>query len=352
MEVEAPVLMELGHESWILDSLRVALVQVDLAGVIVAVTGDASRLLEAGDLVGTATGDTFLPLTAIEDLARTPGDAVHGWTRELPFSSRSGRALLLRVRAVAHDAGHTVLFQEISEWRRLRLERDRLLQLATIGACMPTILHELKNPLTACLTSLELLVEDADDPSLQASLHAILCELRRIPLVLDGVGAVGRSLRAPVPMAVDHAVEQACSVLASKARARGVTLLREVETLPLLPFDTATLRAILSNLIMNALDACAAGGRIVVGLRLTPDRQSLELEVRDTGQGMSEQVRQSCTELFFTTKAHGSGIGLALCREACVAAGGRLTISSEPGLGTSVRLTLPVARGAADRLRA
>lgn len=117
-----------------------------------------------------------------------------------------------------------------------------------------------------------------------------------------------------------------------------------------MPLDAAVVRAIVFNLVTNAIHACRAGDAIALHARLVANGLALALTVSDTGTGMTHDVYTRCTELFFTTKPNGSGIGLALVRQAVTEAGGELTIESVPGFGTSITALIPVV--AAPRVAA
>lgn len=230
----------------------------------------------------------------------------------------------------------------------LQQERDRLLRIAAINEALPVLIHEIKNPLAAVTAAVELMIDDAKDENQQASLHAILRQLRRIRLTIDSVNLGNRELFASRHAAIDHALREALSILSAMALAHGVQLHSHVEDMPLLPLDPAVVRAILYNLITNSVDACKSGGEIWVRASLRRSEQLFELSVQDNGPGMSPEVLARCTELFFSTKAMGSGIGLALCHRVLEEAGGSLLIESEPGRGTRVTARAP-SNGAGER---
>jgi signal transduction histidine kinase len=112
--------------------------------------------------------------------------------------------------------------------------------------------------------------------------------------------------------------------------------------MPLLPLDPAVVRAVLFNLLVNSMHSCRSGGTVVVHARLVDEGRRFELTVADTGEGMTAEVYERCTELFYTTKRSGSGIGLALARRAAEGAGGALDIQSIIGVGTTVTVRVPV----------
>lgn len=321
----------------ILEGLPTALVVVDADGVVVRANRRAHDVLDRDTLVGT-------PLAAV--LGPWPLARSDGARAERVLVRRDGRRVVIGFSTSSLRGGATaVVFQDITPWQKLREERDRLMQLAMVGEALPTILHELKNPLAALNAAVEILIEDTPPGAIQDQLHAILQEARRLRLGFDGVGAVGRSLRSHRHHAIDQACREACRVLAVPAQAAGVSVRAHVADLPLLPLDPSVVRAVVFNLITNAIHACAPGDGIVLHARLRAGGMALELAVSDTGCGMTHEVYARCTELFFTTKRNGSGIGLALVHQAVTEAGGQLEIESVPGIGTCVTAIIPVLAG-------
>jgi signal transduction histidine kinase len=125
--------------------------------------------------------------------------------------------------------------------------------------------------------------------------------------------------------------------------------LNEEPALPPIIGDGDALHRVLENLIVNAVDSMPYGGRISVRARMTEipvaPVGSVAVEVVDTGSGIPSELVDRVFERGFTTKgpAGGSGLGLAICREILQAHGGRIELSSEPGRGTTVRISVPVA---------
>lgn len=234
-----------------------------------------------------------------------------------------------------------IAFQDITAFERTQAERDRLLQMASISEVMPAVLHELKNPLASITLMTELLLEDAGDET-RDRLHAMLGELRRLSLTLDGLGRFRHEVRSTRHWAIDHSLREAFALLEPQAASRGIVSVIDVPDMPLLPFDPAAVRAALFNLFTNSMQACMSGQRIVVSAAYDRPTATLTLTVSDTGPGMPPDVRARCTELFFTTKAKGSGIGLALCAGVAEAVDGTMTIDSTPGAGTRISLTFPI----------
>jgi signal transduction histidine kinase len=266
--------------------------------------------------------------------------------RVLDVTLPSGRHIVAGFSVSEIGAGpatrRLLVFQDITVWQQLREERDRLLQMAAVGLALPALLHELKNPLASVTTTVEVLLEEVEVGPVQTQLHAVLSELRRMRLSLEGVGAVGQRLRSARAGAVDLACREAWAIMSARARQAGMQSRCEVEDMPLLPLDPAVVRAIVYNLMANSIQSGTPGTTVNLYARLTDGGRTFELTVVDNGPGMAADVLARCTELFFTTRRTGSGIGLALVQRAAEEAAGVLEISSVPGYGTSAVLRVPV----------
>lgn len=334
--------LEAGLESRldVVDALDAGVLAVRADGVVARANPFATRVLRQGDLVGRPIAEILAPLERLLEPQAGP-DA----RRELVVALPDGAMAVLGFSVSAlHDlrrGDHWVfLFQEVSSFRELRVQRDRLIQMAALGDAMPTLLHELRNPLAAVTATLEVLVEDAPD-AMREDLYAVLSEVRRMNLGLQGIGGLARTAHAGSNTAIDHAIREACRLLAPNAQRRGVELHAIGQDLPLLALDRGAIAGIVFNLVKNAVEACKDGGNVWIDARLD-EGDTFVMSVRDDGVGMSVEVLARCTELFFTTKDMGSGIGLALCRQVAEASGGLLTIESLTQRGTTVTVRVPL----------
>jgi len=292
----------------------------------------------AREVVGDVVGLQFAGLFADQQVA---GDGARGG-RRIARVHRAGDVIVVGFTAQETVGGaRVVVFSDITQVEKLKAERDRLLRLAIIADLLPAVLHEVKNPLAAVTSVIEVALDEDQgmEPQLQRDLHTVLGELRRMRLTLDGVGIAGRELRSDRPGAVDHAVADAVRVLSPRARDLGIALDADIQATPLQPFSPDAFRAIVFNLVQNALQASRPGGTVHVAFVVVDGR--LRLTVEDDGAGMTPEVLARCRELFFTTKTRGSGIGLALVERLVTDAGGTVEIDSVVGAGTRIRITLP-----------
>jgi two-component system, NtrC family, sensor histidine kinase HydH len=339
----------------VLDALPVAVVVIDEDGKVVAANDRAGEILGCvpEDIAGCAIEELapgWKRLRPSESATPTPAPADDG-RFEFDHLRPDGTIVSVGLRESAlppdPETGRLRLlcFQDVTPIRRVQQERDRLLQLAAVSEVMPSVLHELKNPLAAATAALEIALEEATSGQLQLDLHAILCELRRALLTLDGVGLLRPTGVRVRHGAVDLALSETFRILDGQMRGKGLTGRCAVPALPLLPLDPSLVRALVFNLLNNPIQACRRGDAIELSARLRDG--ALEVVVADTGPGMTPEVLARCRELFFTTRPSGSGVGLALCQSVAQAAGGSLEIASERGSGTRVTVVLPVA--SADR---
>jgi signal transduction histidine kinase len=339
--------LELAHEA--LRSLPVALLVVRDDGVTLLANRRACAVLERepADVEGALVESYLAPLDRLlypsaqdERSARIRVALPSGRTASMGFSTSP-------IESARGEATHAIILKDITEIARVREERDRLLQIATVHEILPSILHEVKNPLAAIAAAAELLVEEAVEPGVRASAHAILNEARRMKLTLQGIGVVGRALRGARHAAIDHAIRNTCTILRGKADLHGVELSHAVSDLPLLLLDPGVTSGIVLNLLNNAIQATERGGAVRLAASLGEGGRDLVLSVADDGAGMTPEVLSRCREIFFTTKPRGTGIGLALCERAVTEAGGRIDIESAPGRGTTITLRVPIAPGRA-----
>jgi len=113
----------------------------------------------------------------------------------------------------------------------------------------------------------------------------------------------------------------------------------ERERLPRIEADEIQLEQLLMNLLLNAAQASEEGGLVRLTTSKTP--RGVRLVVEDRGCGMNQETRRRALEPFFTTKSRGTGLGLPICSKIVEAHGGRLSIASTRGAGTTVTVDLP-----------
>jgi signal transduction histidine kinase len=227
--------------------------------------------------------------------------------------------------------------------------RDRL---SAMGELASTVAHEIRNPLNAIVMSAQRLRREfldvspstgtQDGAELELLLGVVADESRRID---DIVQRFLEYARPPTlaPRATDLAAEVREIVEATRpmALSRGVTLDADVAGAAIAVIDPAQLRQAIDNLLRNAIEATQAGGQVAIVARSTGKGHSIE--VRDTGAGIAPDDLPRIFDLYFTTKAHGTGVGLAVTHQIVGAHGGTIEVDSKPGAGTRMTIRLPAA---------
>lgn len=266
-----------------------------------------------------------------------------------PFSlcrDLAAATLVFRFRPYQNQAmplaAWTVFIHRIDEEHSVRQQQTRLLEMATMNEVLPTFLHELKNPLASVMAICELVLEDVLPAEQREIFEGIYHESQRMKLAFDGLGTVSQNLTRNDAQDIGLALLEACSVFRPLLERLSIDLVVDLAPLPPLPLEAGGIRGMLFNLLNNAKQACQPGDTIRVAAALDQSGDHFCFAVSDSGSGMDAEVVKQCTDLFYTTKPMGSGVGMALCHAALAAYNGTLTIQSAPGEGTCVRACIPL----------
>lgn len=222
-------------------------------------------------------------------------------------------------------------------------------KLATVGELAAGIAHELNNPLATVSLRVESLLAD---PSLavqaRTALTVVEAEVERMGNLVANVLQFSRRGRRQVStLVMTDELANTLDLIHYQFRKRGVDVRREwaADVGPVLA-DRQQLRQVFLNLFTNALDAMPQGGILTLRVRpggLAEGPMQVVAEVADTGVGIRPEHLARVTDPFFTTKEEGkgTGLGLAICKRIIQEHGGRLTVASAVGKGTTVRIELP-----------
>jgi signal transduction histidine kinase len=228
----------------------------------------------------------------------------------------------------------------IAEREAAQADLNRQENMAAIGQLAATVGHELRNPLAVVTNVLYLMKvgskADANDPirrHIATAEREISAATRIVSDLLDYAAGRGPIL---APVEVCDLVAEALSVVPPPD---GVQVVQRGEP-QVVDVDRDQIRQALLNLITNAYDAMPDGGVLTVSTISEPG--SAQITVTDTGMGMDEETRDGIFTPFFTKKARGIGLGLAVTKRVVEAHGGTIAVRSMPAAGSSFTLTLPV----------
>ncbi|HEY2746674.1 MAG TPA: HAMP domain-containing sensor histidine kinase [Polyangia bacterium] len=228
--------------------------------------------------------------------------------------------------------------------RETRQELGDKERLAALGQLAAQLAHEIGTPLGSVSGHLQLALSGRDMPqALKDRLQVATRELERVSkIVRDYLDSTRTVAPERVAVDVERVIDEALGIcISAEARARIDVQKKIEEPAAQAETDPGLLRQILVNLITNAVDAVHEGGHIRVEAAA---RDGLvAIAVADDGVGIAAEDAARIFEPFYTTKGRGkgTGLGLAICRELAIALGGRITVDSAPGRGSTFTITLP-----------
>lgn len=261
-------------------------------------------------------------------------------------SEHVGYALIQPVPANTLAPGTTLLLVDITQQRRLERELQRVQRLDLVGRLASGVVHDVNNWLTVMIGSVETVLTNLpqDNPAC-ADLARVAQAGEQAKQLMGQLLAFSKDRRVAARRVDVNALVERNLELLRGAMPRSVEVRAELAPAGAWALAEETqLQQVLMNLCLNARDAMPGGGQLTV-TTATVGRggPQVRLSVRDTGHGMTEEVRGRIFELFFTTKERGSGLGLAVVKQIVESFTGRLEFTSCPGEGTCFDVWLPAA---------
>jgi two-component system sensor histidine kinase HydH len=253
------------------------------------------------------------------------------------------------------DLSMLVVLEDVTEIRALSSQLLRAEKLATVGVLAAGIAHEIGTPLGVVRGRAELLASrlGRSHPDVGAT-RLIVEEIDRISRIIQELLDFSRVSRASPPATVplEDVVPKVVELLAFEAHNRKVGVSVDTGAVPPLAADEDQLKQVLVNLTLNAIQACSAGGRVVLRARADESAKAAIIEVADDGVGIPEELRHRVFDPFFTTKKRGKGTGLGLTVAAQIVRnhGGEIDLDSMVGTGTTVTVSWPLAGSGSEVL--
>jgi signal transduction histidine kinase len=216
-------------------------------------------------------------------------------------------------------------------------------KMAAFGLLAAGIAHEVGNPLTSISSLVQMLQRRDYDPYTREKLDLVSGQLQRIQTTLRELINFSRPASTERSrVCLSEILDEARNIAKYHQRTKGkIVEVSVASDLPPLVGVRDQLVQVFLNLILNAIDATGKNGRIhVTGRYASPN---LEIVVRDNGTGISTEQAARIFEPYFTTKKHGTGLGLFVTRKLVAAHGGTIEFESTPGQGTEFRVCLPAS---------
>jgi len=350
-------------ESWLRNLVATtqdALVSIDRRGCVVLFNASAERIFgyAAEEIVGRKVNLLMAEPYASEHDAyiaryeKTGEARAIGRIRTVTARRKSGELfpIELSVTEIGSDeeVHYAAFIRDISEKVKMHAQLVESERLAAIGTMAAKFGHELGNPLNGMSLTVQLLEQRLARPSaatesqVASTVSRLKSEIARLNLLLRDFRALSRREKFVFRQAtVQGLVTEALELELPRFQESGIEVRCDFQAgLPDIAVDVDKMKQVILNLVNNAVDAMPEGGKLV--LKATTSGDAVVLEISDTGNGIPPDV--DIFESFFTTKPHGTGIGLTVVREIVREHGGMVNYRSEPGNGTSFFITLPHRR--------
>ena len=231
--------------------------------------------------------------------------------------------------------------------RRLAEANEQLAQsekIATLGRVAAQVAHEVRNPLAGLLLYSEHLKGRLDgklSPADTQLVDKIITTINNLTATTEQILNYARPVTlAPKKVDLNEVAPDVIQLLGTEISAHHVETKLDLSSSPVTGMlDEASIRAAMLNLVLNAVQAMSGGGQLSVSTRKSGDK--LCMEIKDTGPGITPERIKHIFEPFNTTKSRGLGLGMPYAQKIIHQHGGQITVESEVGKGTQVKIELP-----------
>jgi signal transduction histidine kinase len=249
------------------------------------------------------------------------------------------------IEQLYHEYLEELIEQKSGELKQVRTRLLESERLSAIGRTTAMVGHDLRNPLQVIINTLylarmklELIPPQLEKKDLEEIYNTIESQIMYMDKIVTDLQDFSRPVTVkPIKTDLKELVEE---VLSSVHVPDDVKVSVKIsEDFPMFNVDTPLLKRVLSNLILNAIQAMPNGGSLTVAVSST--NEHVIITVEDTGVGIPRENMPKIFESFFTTKAQGQGLGLSICKKFVEASGGSIEAESEEGQGTTFTVKLP-----------
>lgn len=337
----------------IMESMADGIIAVDTEGKITAFNRAAETMtgFAAPEVIGRYYGDLFSQDTDFNSrllaTLRT-GEPYIGSKIEYPI--RHGKLWISVTTSMLRDIngkilGAVVVFEDLTERKRLEEQVSRADRLATLGELMAGVAHEIRNPLTSIKGFLQYFQTAGSEEERATYLPMLMREVDRMNRIIETLLYFSRPCQEKaVPTDLAKVLQDTLILLQSQAKSHGIVFDAFIEEgLPLVSIDGEQFKQVFLNLLLNSLQAMDHEGTIKVSARHLRETDEIEVRFADTGPGIPAAIRAKVFDPFFTTKQTGTGLGLAVVQRIVAARGGHILIEDNPAGGAVIRILVPLA---------
>ena len=339
----------------VLSSMTNGLITIDLHKRIVTINKMAERVLKRGGeeirghLMEEALGSSHPFCQMMSETLSLAKGIFHS---EIEFRANEGSLWFAASTSLltgegGKAMGALIIFEDMTE---LKILEERLRQadrLAALGTLSAGLAHEIKNPLSAIKTFVQLLPKKfQNQPFMEKFNVTVPREIDRINyLVEDLLELTRKRKRTFVSLDVNLLITQVIDLHGEELRRKQIIFENQLDrNIPLVGGDSDALYRAFSNVVINSIQAMPTGGSLMISAEKDQVCPTVKITFKDTGIGMEEETAKNLFNPFFTTKDKGTGLGMALAHKIVEDHQGVIEVASQKGKGTVVTLFLPVAK--------
>lgn len=268
---------------------------------------------------------------------------------------------IYKMRERGGEKQYMLTFMEITHTKRFQTEIVRMDRMASLGVLASGIAHEIRNPLAGIKAIAQTLEEELkSEPHKTEYVERIIRQVNRLDKLLKSFFSYARPQRPnPAKCEIGTIINEVLPLFKRKIEEKKVNV--QVEYAPDLKpvfVDAHQIQQVIFNLLINAIDAIGEDGTVAIKARLAREAKPIldrrqqspkvfsdvfnEIEISDTGAGMSEEILKNIFDPFFTTKNYGTGLGLSIVYQIVREHGGQIFVESVENKGTTFQILLPV----------
>ena len=338
---------------YVVESMANGLISLDSKGAVTTINQAAQELVGISQAEAKSLEiDGLLPEHTVEirDVLENNHTILN---KEIVYQHSDGSAIPVNLSATqvkdegGVKLGVVILLHDMREMVELQERAKRAEHLASIGRMAATVAHEIRNPLSSIRGFAQFFANLFGEKTEERTYAlAMMEESNRLNRVVSELLDYARPLELKIePTSIETLFLDIVRRLELEQSTSCIEIIQEIQPdMPIVKLDHDRILQVLLNLTRNSIDAMPNGGKLILSAVWLTERNSVQIGVQDTGEGIPQADLRRLFEPFFTTKTRGAGLGLAVVRKIVDAHDGEVEVKSEEGVGTHVILTTPQSK--------
>jgi two-component system sensor histidine kinase HydH len=331
----------------VVENMPIGLVATDSRRRIAAFNHLAESVLQLSlaEVMGKNAADVLPP--ELWNQIQTTGNHGDVIEKELDCTVGEGKLVPLEIGAGSFEdengtfLGHILLFKDLTEIRALRREIAHSQRLASVGRLAAGVAHEIRNPLSSIKGFATYFKERYREiPEDQQTADIMIQEVDRLNRVVSQLLEFARPISvSPKRISLKERIADSLKLIEGRAQEKNIRINSQFSAdVDDVVLDPDRINQILLNLYLNAVESMQDNGELSVELRSNEEKKGIEIRVSDTGCGIASADLAKIFDPYFTTKTTGTGLGLAIAHNILEAIGGKISVESRVGRGTTFTL--------------